>query len=100
MSLDPLHGLHPSHAARCVFACLRRRGGSMRIGPLLQQSRLSPDALAAAVNELAQRSWVSIVWRNPRARLPDGLPERFREVDRVTTTVFGRWRYPATWSTR
>jgi len=25
--------------------------------------------------------------------MPPGLPERFREVERVTTTAFGRWCY-------
>jgi len=88
-----------SREALHIFGVLARRSGTMRIGPLLQQSRMTPDNLAAAVNELAQRSWVKIEWRNPRRRMPPGLPERFREVERVTTTAFGRWRYPATWST-
>jgi hypothetical protein len=87
-----------SYHAHQVFGFLDRHGGSVRIGPLLRWSRLSSDDLAAAVNELAQRHWVKITWRNrPRAHLPDGLPERFRAVDRVTTTGFGRWRYPVTW---
>jgi hypothetical protein len=80
-----------------VFAYLRRRGGSMRIGPLLRWAGLSGDDLVAALNALAERRWVEIAWRAPRDRLPAGLPERFREVERVTTTRFGRWRYPVTW---
>ncbi len=70
----------------------------MRIGPLLRWSGLEPDDLAAAVNELSQRCWVEVAWRTPRSRLPEGLPDRFREVERVTTTRFGRWRYPVTWA--
>ena len=70
----------------------------MRIGPLVRWSNLEPDDLAAAVNELAERCWVEVTWRTPRSRLPDGLPERFREVQRITTTPFGRWRYPVTWA--
>ncbi len=70
----------------------------MRPGPLLRCSRLEPDDLAAAVNELVDRCWVEVTWRRPGASLPEGLPERFREVDRVTTTRFGRWRYPVTWA--
>jgi hypothetical protein len=51
-----------------------------------------PDGLGtAAVNELAERSWVKLEWRHPRAHLPDGVPEHFRDVERVTTT-FGRFR--------
>jgi hypothetical protein len=88
-----------SRDALYIFSLLDRRGGAMRIHPLLQQSRLPPGDLVAAVNELAERCWVKIAWRHPRARLPAGLPERFREVERVTTTAFGRWRYPVTWST-
>ena len=72
----------------------------MRVGPLLQQSGLSCDDLAAAVNELAERCWVEIAGRNPRTRMPAGLPERFRKIERVTTTALGRWRWPVTWSTR
>ncbi len=83
-----------------VFGVLARRGGLMRIYPLLRSTGLAPDALAGAVNELAERGWVKTEWRHPRARLPADLPDRFREVDRVTTTAFGRWRYPVTWSTR
>ncbi|NWG72697.1 MAG: hypothetical protein HXY23_13985 [Parvularculaceae bacterium] len=86
-----------SHSALHVFGLLARRGGTMRIGPLLDAARLPPDALAEAVNELAERCWVKIAWRNPRRRLPPGLPERFRAVDRVTTTGLGKWRYPVTW---
>jgi hypothetical protein len=89
-----------SSRALYVFGVVARRGGLMRIRPLLQNAGLPPEALADAVNELMQRGWVRIGWRRPRARLPSGLPERFREVDRIATTAFGRWRYPATWPTR
>jgi hypothetical protein len=89
-----------SRDALFVFGLLDRHGGTMRVLPLLQASHLQPAELADAVNELMARGWVKIVWRHPRARLPDGLPERFRKVERVTTTAFGRWRFPVTWSTR
>ena len=83
-----------------VFGVLDRRGGTLRVYPLLRSVGLPPDVLAAAVNELAGRGWVKITSRHPRDRMPADLPERFRAVDRVTTTVFGRWRFPVTWSTR
>ena len=88
----------PSRHALHVFALILRHAGCMRTGPLLRWSGLEPDDLAAAVNELSQRSWVEVTWRTPHSRLPEGLPERFREVERVTTTRFGRWRYPVTWA--
>lgn len=89
-----------SRDALYIFGLLARRGGTMRVGPLLQQSHLSTEELAAAVNELAERCWVKIAGRNPRIRMPGDLPERFRAIERVTTTAFGRWRYPVTWSSR
>ena len=44
----------------------------MRIGPLLQQSRMSPDALVAACNELAAipREVVDAVTHAPALYLP------------------------------
>ena len=57
----------------------------------------SRTAHSPPANELAERCWVRIEWRHPRVRLPAGLPDRFRAVERVTTTAFGRWRYPITW---
>ena len=32
-----------------------------------------------------------------RVRLADDIPERFRDVERITTTAFGRFRGPVTW---
>jgi hypothetical protein len=47
---------------------------------------------------LQERRWVKVAWRRePRAALPDGLPESSRRIDRVTATRHGRWRYLATW---
>ena len=88
-----------SKSAFGIFACLRRRGGSQRIAPLLQETRLAPDDLATAVNELAERGWVKVEWRTPRTPLPEGIPDRFREVERITTTRFGRFRHSVTWPT-
>ena len=80
-----------------VFGLIRRRGGCMRIVPLLDVSGLLPDELAHTVNALAGRGWVEVTWRRPRTCLPHGCPERFREVECITITRFGRWRYPRTW---
>jgi hypothetical protein len=89
-----------SNEAIAILGDIRRHGGSMRILPLFRRSGLGIEACAAAVNELAMRRWVRINWRRrPRAALPPGLPERFSEVDRVTSTRFGRWRYAVTWPT-
>jgi hypothetical protein len=86
-----------SQHARHVFGLLAHRSGTMRIGPLVAAAGLSCDELATAVNELAERCWVKVTWRRPRVRLPPGVPERWREVERVTSTAFGRWRYSVTW---
>jgi hypothetical protein len=83
-------------APRYVLVCLSRHGGSMRIGPLVRQCGLAGDALVEALKELYERRWVTVAWRKPRATVPPGLPERLREVDRVTTTRFGRWRFSVT----
>jgi hypothetical protein len=69
----------------------------MRIVPLVRQCGLDCDTLIAAIRELYERRRVKIGWRKPRAVMPPGLHERFRKVDRVTTTRFGRWRYSLTW---
>lgn len=86
-----------SPQATHVFALLLRRGGCMRIGPLIAASGLPAAALAAALNELAERCWIKITWRSPQARRPDTLPENFRDVRHLTTTALGRWRYLVTW---
>jgi hypothetical protein len=88
----------PSRNALHALGFLLRHGGCLRIGPLARWSGLAPEDLAAAVNELAERCWVEVTWRAPRPHLPHGLPERFREVERITTTRLGRWRYPVTWA--
>jgi hypothetical protein len=86
-----------SKTAFGIFACLRRRGGSQRIAPLLQETRLAVDDLATAVNELVEHGWVKVEWRTPRNPLPEAIPERIREVERITTTRFGRYRHAVTW---
>jgi hypothetical protein len=85
-----------SRDALYLFAVLDRHGGTLRMRPLLTAAGLADGALGAAINELAERSWVKVTWRAPHQPPPAGVPERFREVERVTTTSFGRWRYPAT----
>jgi hypothetical protein len=87
-----------SKDAVALLGDLHRHGWSMRVVPLFRRSDVDWAAFAAAVDELAQRRWVKIAWRRtPRTALPDGLPERCRDLDRVTATRFGRWRYLATW---
>jgi hypothetical protein len=55
---------------------------------------------ADAINELQERGWIKVTWRKDGAPLPVNIPARFARCKRITTTSFGRWRYPVTWSTR
>jgi hypothetical protein len=85
----------PLFARTTIMWALVRRGGSLRIGPLLKASGLSVDELCAVLNELAERRWLKVAWlRTPRMRYLQrlGLPERLRHVDRITATRFGRSR--------
>lgn len=77
-----------------IMALLLGRGGGMRIGPLLRISRLPPDAVVAAVNELIERLWVDVVWLSDDARRSDALPGRVRNARRIATTHTGRHCYP------
>ena len=87
----------PSWAAMSVMSLLLRRGGSMRIGPLVPACHLSGADLAAALEELHERTWIDIVWRSDRARRRESLPENFRDVRRIVTTRCGRTFYPRYW---
>ena len=89
-----------SSTALYVFGHLQRRGGSMRIAPLLRELKLQDNQFADATNELQERGWIRVTWRKDGARLPDNVPARFASCKRITTTRFGRWRYTVTWPTR
>jgi len=60
---DPMHSPHPSREARYVFGYLYRRGGSMRLVPLMRHLRLEPRDLVAAITDLAELYWITIVWQ-------------------------------------
>jgi hypothetical protein len=94
---DPLYGRHASREARYVFAYLRTRGGSMRLRPLLRHLRIEPGAFIAAVNELAERYWITVVWRKAPEDAPDDEPRHYTDIDRLCTTRFGRRKYRTTW---
>src|SRR5436190_1261174 len=79
----------PLFARTTIMWALVRRGGSLRIGPLLKVSGLSVDHICALLNELAERSWLRIAWRRTPLL---SVPEPLRYVDRITATRFGRSR--------
>jgi hypothetical protein len=58
---------------------------------------VAEEAFFSALKELAERRWVHVAWRKPRSLMPPGLPERCREVERITLSRLGRWRYAVTW---
>ena len=65
----------------------------MRIRTLLRCAGLTTPQLCDALNELQERGWIRVRRRTPR----NDLPERLREVDRVTTTSQGRLFAPRLW---
>jgi hypothetical protein len=95
--LDPLHGLHPSKEARWIFALLYRRGGSMRLRPLLRTLGMNERAFVEAVADLAERYWIRIAWRKAALEAPDDRPHAVADIERLTTTRFGRRKYRSTW---
>ena len=97
MSDDPFPPPEPSGAACYVFAYLRRRGGSQRLGPLLRGLRMDERNFTDAVNELNERYWIEIVWHKPPPGTPDDEPRPLHDIYRLCTTRFGRRRYRATW---
>jgi hypothetical protein len=60
---------------------------------LLRWSGFASHELCDALNDLQERSWVRVRPRTPRS----DLPERLREVDRITTTHQGRLFAPRLW---
>jgi hypothetical protein len=50
-----------------------------------------------AVNELKERYWITIVWRQAAPGTPEDEPRPLDEVERLCTTRFGRRKYRSTW---
>jgi hypothetical protein len=98
MEADPQLNLHASRAARYVFAYLRSRGGSMRLGPLQRGLVMDARAFIDAVNELSERYWITIVWQKAKVGTSDDEESRpLAEIYRICTTRFGRQKYRTTW---
>ena len=71
MTDDPMDSPHGSREARYVFSYLDRRGGSLRLRPLLRGLAIDPRIFIDAVNELNQRYWITIIWHKPTPGTPD-----------------------------
>lgn len=98
MTHDPPDYPHCSPAARSLYAYIHHHGGLMRIRPLMRGLHMERKLLADAVNELVERGWLRIVWRKS-ARITPGEESRpHTDIDRLTTTRWGRYRYRSTWS--
>ncbi len=87
---NPWRAPRLSFNAMQLMSLLVRRGGSMRVEPLVRADAIPADHLAQSINELAERGWVDIVWLGPLARRSPALPERFRDARRIATTHTGR----------
>ena len=97
MTNDPLAGLRASQAAFYVFGHLHRRGGSVRLRPLLRGLDMEPGRFVDAVNELKERYWIRVVWRPERPGAPEEEARPYTDVDRLVTTRFGRKKYRTSW---
>ena len=97
MTHDPMHSPHASREARYVFSYLDRRGGSVRLRPLMRHLRLEPRDLVAAITDLAELYWITIVWRTPAPGTPAEDSRPYTDIDRLCTTRFGRKKYRSTW---
>ena len=97
MTHDPMHSPHASREARYVFSYLERRGGSVRLRPLMRHLRLEPRDLVAAITDLAELYWITIVWRKPTPGTPADETRPLTDIDRLCATRFGRKKYRATW---
>ena len=91
------HADHLPPDALCLFAYLAQRGGCMRLPPIVRHLRLEPAVLVAAITELAERYWITIVWRRCAPGTPDDAPRPYTDIDRLVTTRFGRRKYRTTW---
>src|SRR5262245_15850503 len=97
MTHDTYDSPNPPREARYVFGCLYRRGGSMRLKPLLRDLSLEPREFVAAIIELSERYWIRIVWRKPAPGTPEEETRHYTEIDRLCVTRFGRKKYRSTW---
>src|SRR6476646_9124546 len=97
MTDHPMHGQHIPPEAYDLFAYLARCGGCMRLQPIVRHLRLEPAVLVAAIIELAERYWITIVWRPSPPGTPDDAPRPYTDIDRLVTTRFGRRKFHATW---
>jgi hypothetical protein len=97
MTHDPMDSPHASREARYVFACLRRRGGSVRLRCLLRDLGMEPRVFVDAITELSERYWITIVWRKAPEGTPDDEPRPYTDIERLCTTRFGRRKYRTTW---
>jgi hypothetical protein len=82
-----------SRRAFGLFRCIRTRGGSMRIEPLRSASRLDDGQLVETLNELQARCWIRFKWRKRPEHTDADESRPMRDIERVTTTRFGRFRF-------
>jgi hypothetical protein len=97
VSTEIIDSPHASLDARNLFGTLHRRGGTLRLGPLLRSLAMDERAFVDAVIELSERCWIGIVWRKDAAPVPDGEDRPYTDIERLVTTRFGRHRYRTSW---
>ena len=94
MELYPMADPGPSPDAIALYHALRRYGGSLRMATL--RKRFAPEgrpALAAAIDELAERYWIRVIHLKNSAALSNASCP-LDGIDRLCTSRFGRSRGP------
>ncbi|MBX9592694.1 MAG: hypothetical protein K2X43_25680 [Hyphomonadaceae bacterium] len=97
--LHPMADPGPSPGALALYRSLRRTGGSLRIGTLLKRATDADRvALCAAIDELSERYWITVILCKHAADTP-GQSYPLDDIDRLRITRYGRRKY-AQWTGR
>jgi hypothetical protein len=78
-----------------VYGLLGRRGGVLRLRPLMRDSGLDDPQIRAAINELTDRYRITVTWRKSVSTSDPTRRRVLADVERITLTRLGRnllWR--------
>ncbi len=82
-----------SSRAHTLYTLVESNAGCVRLRPLMQWSGLSATDLCEALNELMDRRWIDVIWREGA----DEERQALSDIERITITRFGRFRARFGW---